>query len=150
MTALDEIRMKVINVIKVMLKTSVCLGQAGLMPRIKPYAIRKAANVSASEMMKIHIMNLLHEVPNGDLPPPQLDASIRCCSTARLESIQFRSPLNFGLRQPQQQKKIQPKPVHDMPVLGNELQRFVIENGQAVRQRLYENNGKSNHAPEQM
>src|SRR5215831_19630661 len=104
MTALDEIRTKVINVIRTMLKTSVCFGHAGLMFRMKPYAIRKAAKVSASEMMKIHIMNLLHDVPNGDLPPPQLDASIRCCSTARLESIQFRSPMNFGLRQQQQQK----------------------------------------------
>src|SRR5215475_467259 len=86
MTALDEMSMKVMNVIKTMLKTSVCFGHWGLMLRMNPYVIRKAANVSASEMMKIHIMNLLHDVPNGDLPPPQSEASIRCCS-AMLESI---------------------------------------------------------------
>src|SRR5262245_31763253 len=37
-----------------------------------------------------------------------------------------------------------------MPVLGNKLQRFVIKNCEAVLQRHYKNNGKSNHAPEQM
>src|SRR6185503_15717814 len=55
---------------------------------MNPYAIRNPANVSASEMMKIHIMNLLHDVPNGDFPPPQSDARIRCCS-AKLASIQI-------------------------------------------------------------
>src|SRR6185436_19103338 len=85
-TALDEISTKVMNVIKTMLKTSVCFGHSGEIIRMKPYAIRNAKNVSASEMRKIHIMNLLHDVPNGDLPPPQSEASIRCCS-ATLESI---------------------------------------------------------------
>src|SRR5216110_116997 len=74
MTALDEISTKVMNVIRTMLKTSVCFGHAGLMFRMKPYAIKKAMNVSASEMMKIHIMNLLHDVPKGDFPPPQAEA----------------------------------------------------------------------------
>src|SRR5712692_3394899 len=86
MTALDEIRTKVMNVISTMLKTSVCFGHSGLILRTKPYVIKNAAKVSASDTMKIHIMNLLHEVPNGDLPPPQSEASIRCCS-AKLESI---------------------------------------------------------------
>src|SRR5438105_9678064 len=88
-TALDEISTKVMNVIRTMLKTSVCFGHSGLMLRMKPYAIKNPANVSASEMMKIHIMNLLHEVPNGDFPPPQSEARIRCCSAARLDSIQL-------------------------------------------------------------
>src|SRR5690242_2264179 len=88
-TAPDEIRTKVMKVINTMLKTSVCFGHSGLRLRMKPYVIRKAANVSASDMMKIHIMNLLQDVPKGDLPPPQLEASIRCCSAARLESINF-------------------------------------------------------------
>src|SRR5207253_8690808 len=90
-TALEEMRTKVMKVINTMLNTSVCFGQDGLMLRMKPYAIRNAANVSASETMKIHIMNLLHDVPNGDFPPPQSEASIRCCS-AKLESIRFQSP----------------------------------------------------------
>jgi len=77
------------NVIRTMLKISVCFGHAGLMLLIKPYAIRNPANVNASEMMKIHIMNLLQLVPNGDFPPPQSEASIRCCSAAKLESIQI-------------------------------------------------------------
>src|SRR6516162_3363951 len=102
MTALEEIRTKVIKVISTMLKTSVCFGHMGLMLRMNPYATRNAMNVRASEMMKIHIMNLLHDVPNGDFPPPQLEASIRCCSAARLESIQFRSPTINVLRQQQQ------------------------------------------------
>src|SRR5512138_1745555 len=71
MTALEEMSMKVMNVIKTMLKTSVCFGQAGLMLRMKQYAIKKTANVRESDMMKIHIMNLLHDVPKGDFPPPQ-------------------------------------------------------------------------------
>src|SRR5262249_8866839 len=86
MTALEEISMKVMKVINTMLNTSVCLGHSGLILRMKPYAIKKAANVNASEMIKIHIMNLLHDVPNGDLPPPQSEASILCCS-AMVESI---------------------------------------------------------------
>src|SRR5262245_24619177 len=92
MTALDEISVKVMKVINTMLKTSVCFGHSGLILRMKPYAIKKAANVNASEIIKIHIMNLLHDVPNGDLPPPQSEASIRCCSAARLESIELQSP----------------------------------------------------------
>src|SRR5262245_59006317 len=88
MTALDEISTKVMNVINTILKTSVCFGHSGLRSRMKPYAIKNAANVSASEIMKIHIMNLLHDVPNGDLPPPQSEASIRCCSVM-VESIRF-------------------------------------------------------------
>src|SRR5437016_3667275 len=87
-TALDEIRIKVMKVIKTMLNTWVCLGHSGLMLRMNPYPIKNAANVRASEMMKIHIMNLLHDVPNGDFPPPQSEASIRCCS-AKLDSIEF-------------------------------------------------------------
>src|SRR5262249_34639287 len=39
-------------------------------------------------MMKIHIMNLLHDVPNGDFPPPQSEANMRCCS-AKVDSIEF-------------------------------------------------------------
>src|ERR1051326_3573391 len=39
-------------------------------------------------MIKIHIMNLLHDVPKGDFPPPQSEARIRCCS-AKLDSIEF-------------------------------------------------------------
>src|SRR2546422_2134952 len=92
--ALDEISMKVMNVIRTILNTSVCLGHDGLMLRMKPYAIKNPANVSASEMMKIHIMNLLHDVPNGDFPPPQSEASILCCSPARLDSIQFSDDYN--------------------------------------------------------
>jgi hypothetical protein len=80
MTALLEIRTKVMKVINTMLNTSVCFGYTGLNLRMNPYAMRNPANVSASEMMKIHIMNLLQEVPNGDRPPPQSEASIRCCS----------------------------------------------------------------------
>src|SRR5262245_56153412 len=91
-TALEEMSMKVMNVIKTMLNTCVCFGHSGLRLRMNPYVIRKAANVSASEMMKIHIMNLLHDVPNGDLPPPQSEASIRCCS-AMLDSIPFSGDL---------------------------------------------------------
>src|SRR4026207_2393791 len=87
MTALEEIKTKVMNVIRTMLKTSVCFGHSGLMLRMNPYAIRNAANVSASEMMKIHIMNLLHDVPNGDLPPPQSEANIRSCSARLVDSI---------------------------------------------------------------
>ena len=34
--ALEEISMKVMNVIRTMLKTSVCFGQLGLMLRMKP------------------------------------------------------------------------------------------------------------------
>src|SRR6266704_5458053 len=37
-------------------------------------------------MMKIHIMNLLQLVPNGDFPPPQSEANTRCCS-AKVASI---------------------------------------------------------------
>src|SRR6516165_9101720 len=37
-----------------------------------------------------------------------------------------------------------------MPVAGNELQRFVIRNGQAVLQRLSKNDRQSNHPAEQM
>src|SRR5712671_6890537 len=98
MTALDEIRSKVMNVMRTMLKTSVCFGHAGLMLRMKPYVIKNAAKVSASEIMKIHIMNLLHDVPKGDLPPPQSEASIRCCS-AKLESINYPT-LPRGLKPP--------------------------------------------------
>src|SRR5262244_282798 len=58
--ALEEISMNVMKVIRTMLKTSVCFGHSGLMLRMKPYAIKNPAKVSASEMMKIHIMNLLH------------------------------------------------------------------------------------------
>src|SRR6185369_5999143 len=86
-TALDEISTKVMNVIKTMLNTFVCFGHSGLTLRMKPYAIRNAANVSASDTIKIHIMNLLHDVPNGDLPPPQSEASIRCCSATLVDSI---------------------------------------------------------------
>src|SRR5439155_7356425 len=86
MTALLEIRAKVMNVIKTMLKTSVCLGHSWLIPLTKPYAIKNPANVRASEMMKIHIMNLLQLVPNGDFPPPQSEANTRCCS-AKVASI---------------------------------------------------------------
>src|SRR4030095_10526317 len=88
MTALDEISTKVMNVIKTILKTSVCFGHSGLTSRMKPYAIKNAANVSASEIRQIQHMNLLQVVPTGDFPPPQSEASIRCCS-ARLESIQI-------------------------------------------------------------
>src|SRR5947199_297390 len=95
MTALLEIRAKVMNVIKTMLKTSVCLGHFWLIPLTKPYAIKNPAKVRASEMMKIHIMNLLQLVPNGDFPPPQSEASTRCCS-AKVASINSLHLLSVG------------------------------------------------------
>src|SRR5207244_12448138 len=84
--------------------------------------MRNPANVSASEMMKIHIMNLLHVVPKGDFPPPQSEASIRCCS-AKVASIYY-SQRRLG--QHKQDEQIYPERVHEVPVGCAKLQRLVF------------------------
>ena len=49
-------------------------------------------------------MNLLHDVPNGDLPPPQSEASTRSCSATPVDCALQRcesdiEPVTFFLRQ---------------------------------------------------
>src|SRR5881227_789937 len=97
-------------------------------------------------MMKIHIMNLLHDVPKGDLPPPQSEASIRCCS-AKLPSIYDSNKL---LCQDQQHKQINPKRVHKVPIRCTQLQRLVRARENLVSERLRKNVSHCAHSAQQM
>ena len=50
------------------------IGQLGVARRRYVYAINRAENVSASEMMNSHIPNFFELTANGDAPPLQFDS----------------------------------------------------------------------------
>src|SRR5262245_33020563 len=95
-------------------------------------------------MMKIHIMNLLHGTPKGVCPPPQGEASIRCCS-ATVESM---SGLLYDHHQEQEQ--INPNDIHRMPVERADFERCVSRRLQPATERRAERIAKTADASEKV
>src|SRR6266481_9680640 len=111
-------RTKVISATLVMLWNG--LGQSADPLRKNPYATRHAAKVMVSAIMKSHIASFFVGIENAG----PTDRPVACPS--RVESAWLTVPPNFSNRlqlYPKQQKQVQPKQVHEMPVARRCIQR---------------------------